>query len=186
MTLGESFDQVLAAARLGEEWAWSAIYVDLAPVVRGYLRGRGAADPDDLTGEAFLGVVSALGSFEGGERQFRTWVLTIAHRRLIDARRRGSRRVDPIPLDDRVEEAEQPGGDVEREALDRLGTGAMEAALQGLSPDQQAVLLLRVVADLTVDEVAAVLDKRPGAVKALQRRGLAALERAISSGAVTL
>ena len=55
-----------------------------------------------------------------------------------------------------------------------------------LSPDQQSVVLLRVIADLTVEQVARVIGKRPGAVKALQRRGLAALEREISKEGVTL
>jgi len=50
-----------------------------------------------------------------------------------------------------------------------------------LSPDQQSVLLLRIVGDLTVEEVARVVGKRRGAVKALQRRGLVALERELSN-----
>ncbi|HZA89644.1 MAG TPA: sigma factor-like helix-turn-helix DNA-binding protein, partial [Solirubrobacterales bacterium] len=49
--------------------------------------------------------------------------------------------------------------------------------LDALSPDQRAVLLLRVLGELTVDEVAGALGKRRGAVKALQRRGLAAIRR---------
>jgi RNA polymerase sigma-70 factor (ECF subfamily) len=48
------------------------------------------------------------------------------------------------------------------------------------------VILLRVLGDLTVEEVARILGKRPGAVKALQRRGLAAIKRQISREGVTL
>ena len=47
----------------------------------------------------------------------------------------------------------------------------------GLVPDQRDVLLLRVVADLTVEQIAVALNKTPGAVKQLQRRGLEALRR---------
>jgi len=48
------------------------------------------------------------------------------------------------------------------------------------------VLLLRMVADLSIEEIARILDKRPGAVKALQRRGLAQLRKKISTQGVSL
>jgi RNA polymerase sigma-70 factor (ECF subfamily) len=54
-----------------------------------------------------------------------------------------------------------------------------------LSPDQRDVVLLRVVADLSVEEVARLLDKREGAVKALQHRALAALRRHLVQHGVT-
>ena len=55
-----------------------------------------------------------------------------------------------------------------------------------LSEDQRAVLLLRVVGDLSIEEVAKAVGKRPGAVKALQRRGLAAIRRELARKGVTL
>ena len=62
---------------------------------RGYLRAHGAAEPEDLAGEVFLQVVRGLDRFSGAERDFRAWVFTIAHRRLVDdapPRRAGRRR----------------------------------------------------------------------------------------------
>jgi RNA polymerase sigma-70 factor (ECF subfamily) len=56
----------------------------------------------------------------------------------------------------------------------------VHALLERISPDQSEVLLLRIVADLSVDETAAVVGKSYEAVKALQRRGLAALRRQLS------
>ena len=58
--------------------------------------------------------------------------------------------------------------------------------LAGLSEGQRAVLLLRVIGDLSVDEVARAIGKRPGAVKQLQRRGLAAAQRQLAERGVTL
>ena len=55
-----------------------------------------------------------------------------------------------------------------------------------LSEDQREVLLLRVVGDLSIEEVAKAIGKRPGAVKALQRRGLAAIRRELARKGVTL
>ena len=61
---GEDFPQVIAAARLGAEWAWTALYRDLVPSVRGYVRARGTAEPDDVVGEVFLQVVRDLERFD--------------------------------------------------------------------------------------------------------------------------
>jgi RNA polymerase sigma factor (sigma-70 family) len=150
--------------------------------VASYLRGQGVADPDDLVNEVFLGAFSKLGDFEGGEAQFRSFLFTIAHHRLVDHRRRQARRRDD-PTD---QVAEGTTGHTEDDALARLGAGDVRELLASLAPDQRDVLLLRIIADLTVEEVARTLAKRPGAVKALQRRGLAALRRKISTQGVPL
>lgn len=185
MSLGESFEGVLTTARTGEEWAWRAIYRDLAPSVLGYLRARDAAEPEDLTGEVFLQLVRDLGSFEGGEREFRAWVFTVAHHRLLDERRRRGRRpVESAPGEAMVDE--EVAVDTEEAALARIGEERVRGVLGRLSADQQSVLLLRILGDLTVEQVAGVLGKTPGAVKALQRRGLAVLRREITTLGVTL
>jgi RNA polymerase sigma factor (sigma-70 family) len=182
--LGESFHGILMAAGFGEEWAWCALYAELSPRVRGYLRAQGEADPDDLAGEVFVQVVRDLARFEGGEVQFRAWVMTIAHHRLVDERRRRARR--PVVTASPVEAHEEIGGDVEEEAIAMIGEQRIQEALAGLSDQQRAVLLLRVLGDLTVEQVARVIGKRPGAVKALQRRGLEVLKREMELGGVTV
>ena len=173
--LGDAFDGIHAAAREGAGWAFERIWRSLAPSVAGYLRTQGAEDPDGLTSEVFLGVFRGIAGFSGDEDQFRAWVFTIAHRRLVDDRRRRSRRPDADPL------ADGEGGAVaesaERGALERISTEDVEALCHRLVPDQRDVLLLRIVGGLTVEEVAHALDKSPGAVKALQRRGFAAIKK---------
>ncbi len=183
MAFGEQFDSVLQAAQLDAGWAYDRLYRWLSPSVCGYLRMQGAADPEDLTSEVFLGAFQAIGSFEGGEAQFRSWVFTIAHRRLQDERRRLARHPHLAEIDP---ELTVPGGDVEREALDALGAQWVVRASAALSPDQRTVLLLRVVADLTAEQVAAITGKRVGAVRALQRRGLGAMRRILAREGVRL
>jgi len=185
LSLGQSFPEVLAAARTGTEWAWTALYRDLAPLVLGYLRSRGAREPEDLTDEVFLQIARDLLSFAGGESQFRSWALVIAHHRLIDERRYRSRHpADPAPEETIL--ARAATGDVEEEALHGLATERVRRMLDGLTEDQRAVLMLRLVAGLTVEEVARIVAKRPNSVKALQRRGLAALKEALSKAMSTL
>ena len=173
----DRFDDVLHAARAGADWAWERIYADLAPSVLGYLRARGAAEPEDLLGEAFLQIVRDLPRFSGDERDFRSWAFTIVHRRLIDERRRRGRRpVDPAPPDEVAAQA-GAGGDVAEEALGRLSERRAREAIACLPGEQQTVLLLRILGDMTIEEVARTIGKRVGATKALQRRALRRIER---------
>lgn len=178
----EPFQSVLAAAQADAPWAYEQLYRSLSPSVCGYLRLQGVADPEDLTSEVFLGAFRRIGSFRGDERQFRSWVFTIAHRRLTDERRaRGCR-----PQFTDAEAEDMAGGDVEEEALRRLSADRVRSLCAGLAPDQGDVLLLRLVSGLTVEAVAGVLGKNLGAVKALQRRGLCALPKTIEREGVSL
>lgn len=182
--LGESFAGVLVAAQTGAGWAFTRLWEDLGPVVTGYLRVNGAHDPEDLASETFIGVFRGIHSFEGPESKFRSWVLTIAHRRLLDERRARSRRPStPVPdshLHTRV------GGDAEADAMTRLEGEEVIELLEGLTEEQRAVLTLRIIAGLTIEEVAEVVGKRPGAVKALQRRGVKQLRKMVSEEGVPL
>lgn len=186
MTIGDRFPETLEAARAGDLAGLEALYRDLAPSVLGYLRAQGAVEPEDLASDAFVGVVRGLRRFRGGEKGFRSWVFSIVHRRLVDERRALARRrdepIDPAGLaavDDRA------GGDAEAEALAEVGARWALEAVSRLSPDQRSAVLLRVLADLPLDEVARILGKSLGAVKSLQRRGLLALAREIDPEAVS-
>ncbi len=177
--IGAAFDSVLIAAREGAEWAWERIYRDLAGQVRAYLRLRGAADPDDLLGETFLVVARGIARFEGDERAFRSWVFLTAHHRLLDALRRAARR--PVAAD-LVDPPELPApDDPEAEAIAALGTDRVRRLLDTLTAEQRDVLTLRIVGELTVNEIAELLGKEPGAVKALQRRALRRLRKILES-----
>lgn len=179
----ERFGSLLAAARDGDERAWKELFDELAPVVLGYLRANGAPDPENVLGETFLQVARDIATFDGEEAGFRSWVFTIAHHRLIDARRRSARR--PVELTAEPPEPDEPADDAAQEALARIGSERVKWILEALSDDQRAVLLLRFVADLSVDDVASIVGKRPGAVKALQRRGLASAKRLLAGKGVS-
>ncbi|MFP5375898.1 MAG: RNA polymerase sigma factor, partial [Acidimicrobiia bacterium] len=133
--LGEQFAPVLAAAQSGAGWAAERLWRALAPAVAGYLRVQGAPEPDDLTSEVFISVFRRIGSFSGTEAQFRSWVFTIAHNRLVDERRRNGtrpRRFDPL---DGVVEA-SPSASAEHDALLRMSDDRVRSVCDRLAPDQ--------------------------------------------------
>ena len=176
------FDSLLAAAQEGAEWAWERLYRDLAPTVRGYLVAQGAADPDDLLGEVWLQVARNIGTFVGDESGFRSWVFVVAHHRVIDERRRRSRRPETPVDDDAPDSWAGVVGPAEDDALTAVGAEQVLRLLAELTDDQRDVLALRILGDLTVEQVAEAMGKRPGAVKALQRRGLRTLRKRIEEG----
>lgn len=182
--LGDRSQGVLAAARAGQEWAWAAIYRELAPALLGYLRARGGAEPEDLLGELFLQMVRGIEGFIGGERDLRAWAFAIARNRLVDDRRYRARR--PVELASPHSLSGCAAADPAETWAAAVGGEAITAALRRLPETQRDVVLLRVLGDLTVDEVARVVDRTPGAVKAIQHRALATLRQELSQSTVTL
>jgi len=171
------FPAILEAVQSGDPEAFDRIFRSLAAVVAAYLAAQGSAEPDDLTSEVFVGVLRNIDRFEGDEAGFRSWVFTIAHRRLTDERRRAGRQPTHEPL---TAAANMAAPDQVEDAIEQsLSSDRVQRLCERLPGDQRNVLLLRLVAQLTVSEVATVLDKSPGAVRELQRRGLRSISRII-------
>lgn len=164
---GTSFESVLAAAQAGGEWALSALYRDLQPRLLRYLRANESSEAEDLASEVWLAVAQGLGRFEGDERAFRCWLFTIAHRRLVDLRRQKARRREDLgsmeAIASRPDDAEWFSGPASADAL---------AWLRLLPPEQAEIVLLRVVGGLDSNEVGALLGRKPGTVRVLQKRAL--------------
>ena len=185
---GDVFEPLLAAACSAEPWAWERLYGWLSPVVLGYLRSQSLRDAEDRASEVSVGVFRNIATFSGTEDQFRSWVFVVAHRRVQDERRRLGRRPEPAPLDsddqgDPVSTWADPADD---EAVSRVAADRLRETCERLAPDQRDVVLLRALADLTVEQTATVLGKSEGAVKALQRRGFGRLRQLLVEGGVPL
>lgn len=179
--LGQAFDDVLMAAQAGAGWAFTRLYEDLAGVVTGYLRQQGTREPDDVASETFLHVFSGIGGFEGDEDAFRSWVFTIAYRRLVDERRKVGRRPEITTIAD-VDAEPDAGPAPDHTVVDEAHWQELEQHLAILTGLQRDVVLLRVVAGLTITETAAMLDRSEDAIRQLQHRGLRALEEDLGAG----
>lgn len=179
----DDFDRVLAQARRGSPEAFQSLHSDLVRPVAAYLRNKGVTEIEDVTSDVFLAVFTGLGGFTGGQAAFRSWVFTIAHHRIADHWRREARAPALVELTLDDDGGATPAA--EHQALDALGTARVHELLDTLSPDQREVLLLRIVADLTLEQTAEVLGKPAGAVKSLQHRGLAALRKIVEPEGVS-
>lgn len=188
-SLGDQFPGILTAAQDGGEWAVAVLYRWLHPAVIGYLRARAGDDAEDLASETWLAVARALPTFSGDEGAFRSWVFTIAHRRLVDhhratARRPRTRSLTPAEGDGHDGPVELPGED--DPAGDVVAAIAGEEAVRRivalLPADQAEIVLLRVVAGLPVEEVAAATGRKAGTVRVLQHRALRRLADRLARG----
>ena len=172
----------LVAARLREPAAVTRIYTAYAPALfRFFMASVGDRHlAEDLTGNTVVSAIESLPTFRGPVEALGGWLFQIARHDLYDHRRR-QRRSRTESLDDNLKEVAASEGAVDPEdlAITRLEGGRVLRALQELSPDQREVLLLRMAAGLTAPEVAAMLGKTTGSVKALQHRGLNSLARVL-------
>jgi RNA polymerase sigma-70 factor (ECF subfamily) len=164
-------EAVIARAREGDRDALGQLWRGYNHLLLRYFRGKGMAEPDDLASTVWVEVANALHRFEGGEPEFRRWLFTIAARRRIDDIRASKRRDHhnarheewraPVTTLSAADESERG------EALSRA-----LALVRSLPADQAEAVLLRVVADLSVAEVATILGRREGTVRVLVHRGL--------------
>ena len=182
---GAAFEDVLAAAQADAGWGFERLYRWLSPAVLSYVRGQGLADPEDVVGDVFLKAFHNIGAFRGTEDQFRSWVFTVAHHRIVDERRRTSRRPNTTAPLDAIDERSD-AVDVEEVALGALEHDRLRAVIDRLVPDQRDVVLMRVLGDLSIEQTAAALGKTEGAIKQLQRRALISIREVLARNGVTL
>lgn len=177
----KDFDEVLAAAQAGQHWALTVLYRDTHSALIRYLQVHARGEEEDLASEVWISVAKGLDGLVGGRDGFRRFVFTIARRRAIDAaRRRGRRRSDPTSGDTISGLAGRD--DTEGAALDGVaGDDAVRRIVALLPPEQAEVVLLRVVADLSVTEVAEVIGRSPAAVSVVQHRALRRLARTLKT-----
>ena len=174
------FAPTLKSSKAGDGMAFERLYRWMAPQVTNFAAARGVEDAEGITNEVFLRVFGQIAKFEGDAPAFRAWVFAIARNQVIDAQRAAARR--PRSVD--VDVPELAVGSAESAAMASIGSDRVRALLGALSDDQRDVILLRSIADLSLKQVAVVVDKPVSAVKALQRRGLRRLQSEILSEVV--
>lgn len=168
------------AKRLDDD-AWRILYDRHYARLYGYLYYR-LYDPDlaeEYTAQVFEKAVRSIGQFHYRGVSLGAWLTRIAKNIATDHHRRAKTRPpDPLELNEMWIDS---GDDPAQKMLSNESTKLLEQALKQLTPDQQHVILLRFVAQMTSSEAGKVLGKSPGAVKALQHRALGALRRELEA-----
>ena len=165
----------LDAARAGDERGMTSLFRLLQPPLLRYLRHHAPTVAEDLASETWLAFSQVVSRFEGDGADARAWMFSVARRRVADHWRAQHRRPKLVG----VGEAPTPlVPDVADAVVAELSTqSAVEALVRDLPEDQAEVVLLRLVAGLTADEVGAILHKSPTAVRVAQHRALRRLAK---------
>ena len=165
----------LQRARSFDRQALAAIYDEFQqPIYRYIYRQVGDVEvARDLTADVFQRFLQALQKNQGPDDQLKAWLYRVAHNNVIDYYRRRQHR-QHLPLDERVvEKSDGPAILAER----NISANQVREALVQLTPDQREVITLKFLEGFSNGEVADLLNKPIGAVKSLQHRALAALQR---------
>lgn len=177
-------DSLVERARRREPHAWAEIYERFGGQIYGFFlnRTRNIHLAEDLTAGVFVEALHAADRFKGKLADLRAWLFRIGRNNLIDHNRRRSLKFSSIDEADSAALARAVEVlDPEELAIASVGRERVLEAIESLSPDQREVLLLRLTGDLTSAQIAEILGKTPGAVKALQHRAVAALARTLGT-----
>src|SRR5919204_3941386 len=170
---------VIERARSGDRSAFGELYDQHVDAVYRYVlyRVREPSDAEDLTSEVFTRAFANIHRYRWQGKSFLAWLYTIARNAVTDRRRRDRPTVD---LDNAYGVAED-GPTAHERAVHGEAVDALRGAVKHLTAEQQEVIVLRFVENLSSRQVAKVLGKNEGAIRALQFRALGRLRKLLTS-----
>ena len=172
--------RLVERAQQGDRQALEELYLMHFDRIYSYLQMSvgNRHDAEDLTNQTFVKMLESIERFEWRKVPVSAWLFRIAHNLAMDhfrSRRRWQPEEEPPELPDAEERS------AEEEALHSIGRQSMLEMIEGLSRDQQQVLTLKFVFNFSNSDVATILGKSEGAIKSLQHRALASLQRQLTS-----
>jgi len=177
--LPDNVSDAVIAAKNGDAEGWNWLFRHFYPVVLRYTLAHLArqSDAEDIVQEVFVSATRSLSGLRSvSEPVVEAWFLRIAKYRLVDEFRRESRSRRTAP---EIESSEDPASLAE----DALLAHQVRMALRRLNRSQRDVLVRRFVLDHSLERVAEASGRPVGAVKALQHRALATLEKELAKTA---
>jgi RNA polymerase sigma-70 factor, ECF subfamily len=133
-------------------------------------------EAEDMTQQVFLKALRSIRSFKWQEVPFSAWLYRIAHNQIVDHLRQHARRLTN-QLDVATTDCKDPEASPQQLAETRLDMEELVIAAKKLTPAQYEVIALRFSSDLSIAEVARLMGKSQGAVKALQHSAILALRK---------
>lgn len=174
----DALDELAARVASGDRAAFDELYTRMVDDVYAYVRGqcRNDVEAEDIIANVFLKVWRSIRSYRAGSGQFRRWLFAIARNEVKRAWAQRKREAAPLP-------EELPEADANRSGLDTPTRDLLHRAMLVLTPEQRDVVVLRYYGGKSHQEIAAILGKREGAVRALLLRALRKMRKAIDDAA---
>ncbi len=188
MTIEPDLEKAIHGAKGGDESAIVQLFREFNPQLVRYLRHHMQFDYEDVASETWVAIAKGIKEFNGNSRDFRAWMFGIARNKVADYFRVAGRSRMAFE-----QERLHFDGD-SRELSDSTATPAIanvsaeeaiETLLETLPQHHAEVLLLRIVADLSVEEVSELIGKSQEAVRVIQHRAINALVKKFHRNVVT-
>lgn len=172
-----SEEELLSRAGNFEEEALSELYDRYELKIYSYIYRRTSdqALAEDLTAQVFLKMLEAIQGDRAWHSSFSGWLYRIAHNLVIDHYRARDRQKQ-VSIDDVPNMRDSTTSPV-RAAEMALEADALRSAIRRLTDEQAQVITLRFLEGYSFAEIAEMMDKTEGAVKALQHRAVATLRQ---------
>ena len=171
-----SEENLVRQAVNGDQSAFTKLYDEYFNKIYRYIYSLigDQTEAEDLTQEVFIKAMHSIDSYKWKGVPFASWLFRIAHNQVIDFwRKRKKEKTTTLDEAFAVVGNEDPVAMIEQKSeIEEL-----TAALKELPPAQGEVISLRFIAGLSIAEVAKILDKREGTIKALQFNGTLSLRR---------
>jgi len=170
---------LVGRAQSGDRVALEELYLIHFDRIYSYLHVSVGNRPDaeDLTTQTFVKMLEAIGRFRWQSAPFSAWLFRIAHNLAMD-HFRANRRWQPE--EDVPEPAPDESTSAEAGAFESIGRRSMLELIEDLSVEQQQVLTLKFLFGFSNGEAATILGKTEGAIKSLQHRALASLQKQLA------
>jgi RNA polymerase sigma-70 factor (ECF subfamily) len=141
-----------------------------------YFRTGSHPEAEDLAEQVFLKAWEAIGRYRWQGRPFLAWLYRLAHNTHIDYVRT-QKPMASLNNDNRPVELASAAAAVELART--LDADLLARALGQLTPDQQQVIVMKFLEGMDNEQIAQSMDKREGAIRALQMRALMSLRRVL-------
>jgi RNA polymerase sigma-70 factor (ECF subfamily) len=173
----QSEESLVRRAQKRDQEAFAQLYEEHFDKIYRYLALRigNETEAEDMTQQVFLNALQSISSFRWKGIPFSAWLFRIAHNQAVDYLRKKKRTA--VPLD---ESLASNGDSPQRIAEYKLDIEQLLLATNQLTEAQREVVSLRFASGLSIAQVAKVMGRSQGAVKALQHSAIVALRRALS------
>jgi len=169
-------ESLVRRAQKQDQEAFAQLYEEYFDRIYRYITIKigDSVEAEDLTQQVFLNTLRSISSFRWRGKPFSAWLYRIAHNQVVDYLRK--KKKTDMPL----EETLAGGGDnPQHTAEHKMEMEQVLAAAQKLTDAQREVISLRFTSELSIAQVAEIMGKSQGAVKALQHSGILALRRVL-------
>jgi len=170
-----SEESLVRRAQKNDQEAFAQLYEEYFNKIYRYLALRvgNEMEAEDMTQQVFLNALQSISSFRWKGVPFSAWLYRIAHNQAVDHLRKKKKRAS-VPLDESlVTSGDSPHSTTEL----KMDIEQLLVATRRLTEAQREVISLRFTSEFSIAQVARIMGKSEGAVKALQHSAIVALRR---------